>query len=95
MASPLVFNPIAYETVFLHAARFGSYQVDGLLIGATLSSGARVVHEALPLFHGPGPFGPMLELAFVMVPLQMSYNFVYMSGSGLALPHSFSIELES
>lgn len=66
-SAPLIFDHVAYELIFLHAARFGEYQVDGVLLGIIRENGDRVVKETFPLFHGPGPLAPMLELAFTLV----------------------------
>ena len=75
-------SPVAYELLALHAVRFGAYQVDGLLLGPKEKGGGggggggkekKVVAEVLPLFHGPGPLAPLLEIAL----MQVQYIFIY------------------
>ena len=56
----------AYCTLFMHACKFPSRTVNGLLLGSALGD-ALTVRKALPLFHGPLGLAPMLEAALMLV----------------------------
>ena len=56
----------AYITLFMHACKFPSRTVNGLLLGS-VSDGGVSVQKALPLFHTPLGLAPMLEAALMLV----------------------------
>eukprot|EP01128_Nolandella_sp_AFSM9_P007029 TRINITY_DN3750_c0_g1_i2.p1 TRINITY_DN3750_c0_g1~~TRINITY_DN3750_c0_g1_i2.p1 ORF type:complete len:187 (-),score=25.34 TRINITY_DN3750_c0_g1_i2:16-576(-) len=77
MASPSTPSPVALQptvtysssalhAVVLHSIRFLALQVDGVLLGHVNGKDIQVV-KAIPLFHGPGPLAPMLQLAMIQV----------------------------
>ena len=56
----------AYITLFMHACKFPSRTVNGLLLGS-VSGGGVSVQKTLPLFHTPLGLAPMLEAALMLV----------------------------
>ena len=58
----------AYITLFMHACKFPSRTVNGLLLGS-VSGGGVSVQKTLPLFHTPLGLAPMLEAALMLVRL--------------------------
>jgi hypothetical protein len=56
----------AYITLFMHACKYPSRTVNGLLLGS-VSDGGVSVQKALPLFHTPLGLAPMLEAALMLV----------------------------
>mmetsp|Transcript_31627 Transcript_31627/g.80731 ORF Transcript_31627/g.80731 Transcript_31627/m.80731 type:complete len:185 (-) Transcript_31627:109-663(-) len=55
----------AYITLFMHACKFPSRTVNGLLLGS-VSGGGVSVQKTLPLFHTPLGLAPMLEAALML-----------------------------
>ncbi len=65
--SSLHINPKAYLKSILHAAKYPTATVIGLVLGElTKKDETLYVQDALPLFH-THPLGPMLELALMKV----------------------------
>ena len=63
---PTTLERDAYCVLFMHACKFPSRTVNGLLLGSA-SGDAVTVRKALPLFHGPLGLAPMLEAALMLV----------------------------
>jgi len=57
----------AYLTVLLHAAKYPSCTVCGVLLGQTGSAGKAIVEAAIPLFHLSMLLSPCVETALNQV----------------------------
>jgi hypothetical protein len=62
-----IIESLAYEKIILHALKYPSQSVTGVLLGkSNEAEKAQLITDAIPLFHG-NILAPMLEIAMMQV----------------------------
>ena len=65
--SSITLAPNAYSVLFMHACKYPTRTINGLLLGSAGAGGDKVsVTEVLPLFHSTPGLAPMLEAALLL-----------------------------
>lgn len=62
----ITLSPGSYSVLFMHACKYPTRTINGLLLGSSSGDGSVSVKETLPLFHSNIALAPMLEAALLL-----------------------------